>query len=197
MPRRLALWALVALLGALGACRQRLALDGRDARPTLPPAGGGGQVALTARDLAEVDLFLSARNAQWILGDDVEVVASREYFAQNLTVNRSTGLVERADETRPDATVVRLRYVGDPGAASVVTNPRLLLGTGLTVSARRTLTLRLVRTTDAARPVHLLVRAVGDAAQGRKEQVERRAPELRLGGDLLPGPGGWRWVPVR
>ena len=166
-------------------------------RSAPPRAGSRGEVSLTGRDLEGVDAFLAARNSQWVLGDDVEVVASREYFAQSLTVTRAPGLVERTDDTRPDATTVRLRYVGEPAAASVSTNPRLLIGTGLTVMARRTLTLRLVRTTSADRPVHLLVSARGDAARGKKEQVLERGPELRLGGDLVRGPSGWGWVPLR
>ena len=74
----------------------------------------GGQVSLTDQDLAPVDAYIGVRNAQWILGDDVEVIASREYFGQNLTIARATGLVERRDVSVDGETTVTLTYVGDP-----------------------------------------------------------------------------------
>src|SRR5262249_31711990 len=63
----------------LAACRT-------GARPGCPCPGGDApaqpvsdEVVLTDRDLAPMDGFV--RRRRWILGDDVEVVASKEYFA--------------------------------------------------------------------------------------------------------------------
>lgn len=175
-----------------GACQGRTAL-----RP-VADTPAGGIVSLTDRDLAPVDAFIGARNAQWILGDDVEVLASREYFGQNLTMTRASGLVERQDDMTGGETKVTLTFRGDPGAASVTTNPRVLIGTGLTVTARRTLVVHLMKTRDARRPVYLCVTARGSAARGRGDQVTERAGELVLGGEIKRGAGGaWTWTPFR
>ena len=180
----------------LGACQGR--------RGSFEGGGGGGQVpqraggtvTLTDQDLAPVDAYIGVRNGQWILGDDVEVVASREYFGQNLTIARATGLVERRDSSVDGETTVTLTYVGDPGMASVGTNPRVMIGLGLTISARRTLVVRLARTRDANRPLYLRVVARGKASRGRKEKVEQRAPDLQLGGEIRRDTAGrWAWTP--
>ncbi|MHC5012401.1 MAG: hypothetical protein ACYTG6_15900 [Planctomycetota bacterium] len=183
------------VLGAvlLGGCQGRTLF-----RPGTGTSGGSGeQVDLTDRDLAPVDAFISARNAQWILGDEVEVLASKEYFAQYLTVNAAVGFVERRDTTTLDETTVRLTFIGDQAIASVERNPRILIGTGLTVSARRHLVLRLVRTRDASVPVQLRVTARGNAVRGKKDEVLERAPELRLGGSLVQRGGVATWHPLR
>jgi hypothetical protein len=155
-----------------------------------------GDVRLTARDLAPVDWYVDAQNAQWILGDEVLVEASREYFGQSLTINARVGAVERTDDVQPDVTIITLRFMMPPSQAAVENNPRVLIGTGLTVSARRVLRLRLFRTVDADTPVSLRVTATGDASRGRKERVEGRAPTLRIGGSLRRATGGWAWFPI-
>ena len=181
--------ALVALALLLVACQGRTSVfDGGGGGRA--PSGRGGIVQLSAADLAPVDAYIhhktgsGASNTRWILADDVEVVASREYFGQNLTFTRASGLVERVDDTRAAESRVTLRYRGAPGTESVTTNPRVLIGTGLTISARRTLVVRLVATRDASRPVYLRVTARGRASRGHQDTVEQRAPQLDLGGEL-------------
>ena len=153
-PRILAVLAAVLLLAA---CQGRTSFFGASGGGTVgaggapaAPRGGRGIVSISAQDLAPVDEYISARNAQWILGDDVEVVASKEYFAQNLTINASVGMHERTDTTTATETVIRLRFTG--ASPSAMTNPRVLNGTGLTITARKTLTVRLYKTRDPNRP---------------------------------------------
>lgn len=186
--------ALVAI--PLAACQGRQGFFEGGGQGGRMPQGAGGRVSLTDQDLAPVDAYIGVRNGQWILGDDVEVVASREYFGQNLTIARATGLVERRDSSVDGETTVTLTYVGDPGMASVGTNPRVLIGLGLTITARRTLVLKLARTRDANRPLYLRAVARGKASRGRKEKVEQRAPELQVGGEMRRDPSGrWVWTP--
>ncbi len=159
------------------------------------PGRRGGQVSLSAQDLASVDAFLDERNAQWILGDDVLVEASREYFGAQLSVNVRTGTVSRTDDVRLDETVITLTYLLGRMQRAAENNPRVMLGTGLTVTARRTLRVRLFKTVDPSVPVALRIVATGDASRGRREQVAARAPVLQVGGTLRRGTGGWGWFP--
>lgn len=172
-----------------------------EAFPTQPrnrtrPARGG-KVFVSDRDLAPVDAFISARNAQWIMGDEVEVFASREYFAQVLSLNNAVGRVKRVDTVRADETIVTLTYIGAPGSVDVTTSPRVMIGTGLTVNARRKLIVHLMATQDANVPVRLSVSARGDAVRGRKEEVFQRGQALGLGGELRRSGRGYAWVPQR
>ena len=178
----------------LGACQGRTDMF-KAGGGTSARRAAGGRVELTDRDLAPLDAYIGVRNQQWILADDVDVYASREYFGQNLTITRAPGLVERTDSSVDGETTVFLRYVGAPAAASVMTNPRVLIGVGLTVTARRNLVVHLQRTRDANQPVYLRVVARGKASRGRKDHVEQRAPELQLGGEIRRGSSGWVWTP--
>ncbi len=202
------------LLGALPACQGRrlLGTEGAGAAsgtPTAVPAslpsdgallgaraGRGGGVNLSARDLAPVDWYVDARNAQWILGDEVLVEASREYFGQILSIASRVGSVERTDDVQPDVTTTTLRFVMARNQTAVENNPRLMIGTGLTVSARQVLRLRLFKTNDSDTPVSLRVTASGSASRGRKDKVEQRAPTLQVGGNLRRAQGGWKWSPI-
>jgi len=170
------------------------------ARPVAgPPSAAprrGGKVFLSDRDLAAVDAFIGASHAQWILGDDVEVIASREYFAQNLTVNATLGMVRRTDTTRVDQTIVELVYVGPRGTASITTSPRIMIGTGLTITARHRLVLRLVRSTAAGVPLSLRITARGEASRGRKDEIFIRRPTLQLGGEIRRQGNRWVWYPI-
>ena len=129
-----------------------------------------------------------------ILGDDVEVVASREFFGQHLTVNAAVGMVRREDTTTLDETRVELTFAGGRAYSAIDRNPRVLIGTGLTITARNRLVVRLVRTTNANVPVSLDVVARGDASKGRCEEVVARAPQLRLGGRIVRQGRGWTWT---
>lgn len=166
------------------------------AGPPSPPPRRGGRVFLSDRDLAPVDAFLHWKNAQWILGDEVEVVASREYFAQNLTVNETLGTVRRRETTRADETVVELTYLGAPGTAGITTSPRILIGTGLTITARRKMVLRLVKTTSPVVPLSLRITAKGNASRGRGDEVWIREPVLNLGGQIRRQQNRWIWYPI-
>lgn len=206
--------AVLLLVGALPACQGRRLL-GTDAAgavagsPTVVPAalpshgtylggraGRGGGVNLSARDLAPVDWYVDARNSQWILGDEVLVEASREYFGQILSITARVGSVERSDDVRPDVTTTTLRFLMAPSQTAVENNPRVMIGTGLTISARKVLRLRLFKTTDSETPVSLRVTASGSASRGRKDKVGQRAPTLQVGGQLRRAPGGWGWSPI-
>ena len=199
---------LLAVLLVVGACQGRRRITPAVATGTPGEAFGQpapsqtqararrtGSVFVSDRDLAPLDAFISARNAQWIMGDEVEVVASREYFAQVLSVNSAVGLIQRTDTVRADRTTVTLVYLGQEGSVTVTTSPRIMIGTGLTINARRKLVLHLVKTSDGNVPVRLSVSARGDAVRGRKEEVFQRGPMLGLGGELRRQGSGWAWVP--
>jgi len=166
------------------------------AGPPSPAPRRGGKVFLSDRDLAPVDAFIHATNAQWILGDDVEVIASREYFAQNLTVNATLGMVRRQDTTRVEQTIVELVYIGPPGTASITTSPRIMIGTGLTITARHRLVLRLVRSASETVPLKLRITARGEASRGRKDEIFIRRPTLQLGGEIRRQGNRWVWYPI-
>ncbi len=192
----------LALVVPLAGCQGRhvFTTDGSTAGQPSSVSGstpsGNGRVFLSDRDLAPVDAFISARNAQWILGDEVEVTASREYFAQVLTVNATVGEVSRQDTTRADETTVDLVSLRPGGAVVVTSSPRILIGTGLTVTARKRLTLHLVKTRDQTAPVRLRVHAQGNASRGRHDDVLDRQPVLDLGGEIRLDNGRWTWFPI-
>jgi hypothetical protein len=155
---------------------------------------GGGEVQLTDADLAQVDRWLKPSNSQWILGDTVDVYASREYFSQVLTMNAKVGVVHRKDSKVDGDELVTMTYIGPPGSASVLSNPRVLVGTGLTITARKTLRVRMAKTRNSKVPVQLRVVARGKASRGRKEKVLERGAQLELGGALRRNQGRWRWA---
>ncbi len=194
---------------ALAACRGGRLAAGGGIMPGVPTAYRPeatspvrqavrpGQVNLSPRDLAPVDSFLHARNNQWILGDYAEVYASREYFATALTINTRVGLIQRHDRDELGDKIITLTYVGHPEAASAMANPRILIGTGLTVTARKRLVVRMVKTKDSRRPVYLRVLARGTASRGKGEKVLQRGDNLQLGGALMFRQGRWTWFPMR
>jgi hypothetical protein len=148
----------------------------------------GGVVSLTDQDLAPMDAWI--RRRFWILGDDVEIVASKEYFIQNLSIAARIGLVQRRDEEGPDEARSVLTYVGNPAALDVQTAPRVMIGTGVTITARRTLTIRFVRTTNPDLPVRVRIAANGSASLGTGDQVTRREPTIVVGAQIRRGPDG-------
>lgn len=206
---RLLLILCVAPLLSLAACRGAHLAAGGGVTPRRPTriapvatrpvrqAVRPGRVSLTPRDLAPVDAYLHARNSQWILGDYVEIHASREYFATALTVNARVGVVQRRDQEVGGDSVITLTYVGHPQAASAMANPRVLLGTGITVTARKRLTIRMVKTRDSRRPVYLRVMARGNATRGRREEVAARGDSLQIGGSLQLCNCCYSWFPIK
>ena len=205
------LLAATALLLVLPACQAR-SLTGAGASPDNPGSGAddvgwsgsgaqrGGHVALSAKDLVPADIYMDAgrnqQNARWIVGDEVYVEASREYFAQNLSISARQGAVHRVDDPKPDETVTTLTFLMGRLQSAVENNPRVTIGSGITVSARKVLRVRLFRTTDASTPVRLRITATGDASRGKKDVVEQRAPQLQMGGVLRRGSSGWAWHPI-
>ncbi|MFV1959143.1 MAG: hypothetical protein ACC662_06990 [Planctomycetota bacterium] len=189
---------LALLLGALllPACQAGKLSNRGGGAPGERRSGRSTEAFLSDRDLAPVNAYISARNAQWILGDDVDVVASREYFAQYLTLNEPVGRVQRTDKTTIDETTVTVVYPGPKGSVNVTTSPRIMIGTGLTINARRKLVLHLVRTTNPEIPLQLRVTASGDAVRGRKQEVLQRGPMLVLGGEIGREGGRWVWRPI-
>lgn len=152
-----------------------------------------GAVNLRKEDLGGVDHWLSARNAQWVLGDVVDVYASKEYFSTMLTLNAKVGTVQRQDRKVGDDHLVVMRFLGTKGSASAMTNPRVQIGPGLTVTARTVLRVRMAKTRDARYPVQLRVVATGDAAHGRGDDTLRRDDMIELGGTLGYQTDHWLW----
>jgi hypothetical protein len=164
--------------------------------PPTPMPAGPGVVSLTDADLAPVDAYVARR--RWLLGDEVEVIASREYFVQALMVASSVGRVRREESGDANGSTVVLTFVGDPAEVDVTTAPRVMIGTGLNVSARRRIVVRFTKTTDPSIPIRLQVTARGKASMGAGETVERRAEEIVVGGTLRRNPvAGWRFDEIR
>jgi len=186
----------IALCALLPACQgggrraRGTGAQGGDATGSEPrtSGGGGGVVALTDQDLAPMDAWI--RRRFWVLGDDVEIVASKEYFIQNLSIAARIGAVQRRDEEGPEEARSVLTYVGPPETLDVTSAPRVLIGTGVTVTARRTLTIRFVRTTNPDLPVRVRIAANGKASLGSGDQVTRRESALVLGAQIRRGPDG-------
>jgi hypothetical protein len=206
---RIPQWLVVASV-TLSACQGRPLLTG-DGATRAEPAGGavasarpgrGGDVSLSARDLAPVDAYVDAGagvgapNARWILGDEVMIEASREYFGPVISISSRTGAVHRTDEVRPDESLTTLTFTMGKLQTAVENNPRVMIGTGITVSARRVLRVRLLRTTDPAFPVRLRVTATGEASRGHKDKVDERAATLQMGGSLRWTGSAWVWQPI-
>ena len=156
----------------------------QSARPPVVP----GEVSLTAEDMAPMDGWI--RKRRWLIADDVEVTASREYFAGNLSVVERIGSVTRTDSEANGIGTSVLTYIGPPETIDQQTAPRVMLGTGLTVMARRRLTVHLVKTRDASVPVQVRVRATGKASAGSASQVMQREDALTIGARLYRGPNG-------
>lgn len=207
--------AALALAWLLASCRSGRVLGPAQASPLAPPPAAAlprpvtplapvsareardGRVQLSPQDLAGVDAWVAARNAQWIVGDEVLVEGTREYFAPILAIASRVGAVERTDEVTPEVTTVTLRFMMSRSSLAVENNPRVQVGAGLTVSARRVLRLRLVQAHDLRVPVWLRVVAQGDASQGRRDRVERRGATLSLAGALRRTAAGWSWSEQR
>lgn len=192
--RRLGLLALLLLAAVAVACQADPRRGGREARrgpgaadgdpAAASPGGssGGPVVELTDLDLAPMDGYI--RRRFWVLGDDVEIVASKEYFIQNLSITARTGFVRRKDDEGADQARSVLTFLGRPEDVDYSNAPRVLIGTGISVLARRTLTIRFVPTKDPALPVRIRIAANGDARLGTGQQVTRRDASLVLGAQL-------------
>jgi hypothetical protein len=166
------------------------------AQAPAPLPSGPGIVSLTDADLAPVDAYVARR--RWLLGDEVEVVASREYFVQALMIASSVGRVRREEAQHENGSTVTLTFVGDPAEVDITTAPRVMIGTGLNVSARKRIVIHFTKTTDPSMPVRLQVTARGAASTGAGETVERRADQIVLGGVLRRNPvAGYRFDEIR
>ena len=174
------------LLGAAGCTG-----DARRGRGDRTADGGAGEdpacdtgptVSLTDQDLAPMDGYI--RRRFWILGDDVEIVASKEYFIQNLSIAARIGYVKREDKESENEGISILTFLGKPGEVDFSNAPRVLVGTGISVLARRSLTIRFTRTTSADLPVRIRIAANGDARMGMGSQVSRRDASIVLGAQL-------------
>jgi hypothetical protein len=174
----------------LGACHTGARTDrtGQGGDAVEPAQPSVDDVVLTDRDLAPMDGFV--RRRRWILGDDVEVVASKEYFAPILSITERIGSVRREDTVSGSDAVIVLAYEGPGETIDVQTAPRVLIGTGLSVMARRRLVVRLAKTTDANLPVRLEVRASGKASTGVASQVAQRGEALSIHALLRRSPQG-------
>lgn len=189
--------------GSLGGCKSdprrgggKDAVKPTDGPTTRPEDGGAGagaatspEVNLTNEDLAPVDAYIKRR--VWYVGDDIEVVASREYFAQYISFVSAKGVVDRQDQETPDGTVVTVTYIGARAAINEETAPRALIGIGITVSARHRLTVRFAKTRDPNVPVRLRIAATGNASMGQgTNKLRRGEPQIVAGCALVRGASG-------
>lgn len=156
--------------------------DGTGADAAAGAGAEGGTISLSNQDLAPMDGYI--RRRFWVLGDDVEIVASKEYFIQNLSISARIGFVKRDDKEGENEAVSVLTFLGRPGEVDFSNAPRVLVGTGISVLARRTLTIRFTRTTSPDLPVRIRIAANGDARLGMGNQVSRRDPSIVLGAQL-------------
>jgi len=175
-----------AVLAGIVGCASGARRGGRDGGAAADggaDAGGGGPtISLTDAELAPMDGYI--RRRFWVLGDDVEIVASKEYFIQNLSISARIGIVKREDKEGANEATSVLTFLGRPGEVDFSNAPRVLVGTGISVLARRTLTIRFVRTTSQELPVRIRIAANGDARLGMGDQVSRRDPSIVLGAQL-------------
>ncbi len=178
-----------AVLVGIGGCTNggrrggRGSTEGADGTADAGGAGGtGATISLTDAELAPMDGYI--RRRFWVLGDDVEIVASKEYFIQNLSISARIGIVKREDKEGENEATSVLTFLGKPGEVDFSNAPRVLVGTGISVLARRTLTIRFVRTTSPDLPVRIRIAANGDARMGMGTQVSRRDPSIVLGAQL-------------
>ena len=166
----------------------------RDAPPSErsdAPAPSGKVVSLSDQDLAPVNQYI--RQRRFLLGDDAEVVASKEFFVSNLMIATSMWGVRREDRETPEGAVITLTFTGPLESATVTTAPRVMIGTGIEVLARRRLVVRFVPTRDPDVPVRLVVVARGRASLGAGDKVERRGDQLSIGGTLRRSGSGYRF----
>ena len=99
-------------------------------------------------------------------------------------VSARIGIVKREDKEGENEATSVLTFLGKPGEVDFSNAPRVLVGTGISVLARRTLTIRFVRTTSPDLPVRIRIAANGDARMGMGTQVSRRDPSIVLGAQL-------------
>src|SRR5262245_42765399 len=176
---------LLALAGCTGDARRNSRSRAAEAtndgnNPTAPARPG--DVRLTNEDLAPMDAYLKRRF--WVLGDDVEVVASKEYFIQNLSIAATTGYVKREDKEGADEAQSILTFLGTPEQADVTTSPRVSIGLGLTVFARKRLVIRFTRTSSPDLPVRLRIAANGKARIGAGNDGHRRGESIVVGAQI-------------
>ena len=162
---------------------------GREGNPSQPGAEAG-EVVLTDADLAKMDAWVKRR--RWILADDVDIVASREYFGPIVSITERIGVIRREDTDLGGDAISTMTFTGPREAIDVQTAPRVFIGTGLSVMARRRLTLRLLKTHagDASVPVRIRINASGKASTGVGDQVAQRADALVMGARVFRGPDG-------
>jgi hypothetical protein len=194
--------AAAAVLAPLGACSGDARRNSRSARTqgdqssnsdpgsssSNAPSGSASEVSLTDQDLAPMDAYI--RRRFWVLGDDVEIVASKEYFIQNLAINATTGFVKREDSEGADEARSVLTFLGSPNQVDFSSAPRINIGTGITITARRRIVIRFTRTTNPDLPVRLRIAANGKARAGVGNSVSRREENLVIGAQLRRGAGG-------
>ena len=180
------------------------------ARPRIRGRRRGGLVSVPSRDLQQVHDYFGERNPQWILADTVDVIASVEFFSQILTINTvdsDSGDIHRTDRSVGGDKVTVMRFTGAKGTEHALVNPRIFIGGGeralyvpgaspggLTITARKTLRLRMAKTKDASKPVRLRVLARGGARRGRGDDVAIRSEQVELRGDLIYDRSRGRWV---
>jgi hypothetical protein len=191
--RRIPGLAVLLALLALAACtgmRGRTSRTGRADDPNVRGLrGDNGEVFVSDQDLAPMDEWIKRR--RWILADDVEIDASKEYFSQYVSIAARIGVVHQELTESGGVTTTTLTYTGRPEDLDMVSAPRVLVGLGITASARKRLVLRLHKTTNPDVPVRFRLVARGKASAGVGDQVVNRAPELGMGATLRRGETGY------
>jgi hypothetical protein len=184
---RVALCAAVACAFAFPACtggtRDRRSRSARgDASPETSSPDRSGEVFVSDKDLAPMDEWIKRR--RWVLGDEIEIDASKEYFSQNVSIAARTGIVQQELTESHGVTTTVLTFVGRPEDLDMTSAPRVLVGLGLTASARRRLVLRLHKTVNPDLPVRFRLVARGKASGGIGDRVLQRADELGAGATI-------------
>lgn len=152
-------------------------------------SGSGSEVSLTAEDLAPVDAYLKRR--VWYVGDDVDVTASQEYFWQYVSFVSAKGVTDRHDAEDASGLTVTVTYLGPKESISQETAPRILIGTGITVSARHRLIVHFKKTQSADVPVKLQILVSGVASMGRgSDIVKSKEQQIIVGCALSRRPDG-------
>jgi hypothetical protein len=181
--RRLALLSLALVLAAaVPACRGGAGGRGSRDGSSSSAQQGGGDVFVSDEDLAPMDEWI--RRSRWVIGDEVEIDASKEYFSQYISIAARTGVVKQELSESDGVMTTVLTFLGRPEDLDMTSAPRVLVGLGLTASARKRLVLRLHKTVNPDVPIRFRLVARGKASGGVKDRVLQRANELGTGATI-------------
>lgn len=201
--RSLVLTSFAALLAATGCAGASGGAQTPQQGPWLPPREDReGQVSIRSSTVAELDAWLAQEAT--LIGDVVEISATRVPFASNVSVQASTEtdgngrrIVERTDATDPATGAVTITLVNHSG---VKTNPKLLprvqMG-GRQFIATDRLVLRYVPVPGTDHPVTLTAVARGRVSLLESSPVRKvKGTEIVLRADVAKGGADYEFRPA-